>query len=127
MKQFNKGYLIGALKTQLMRVQAYYSTVSLVLLAVAARPQLEEWFPWLSFPVILFLLFLIMVIAGVLDHIFVIRSEYAWNGVQTWSNNNPVVKCLQDMQADISKIKRELEKDKTNVNVPDVQQGKQGK
>ena len=107
-RQFNTGYWIGALKTQLARVQTYYSTVSLVLVAVAARSQLEEWFPWLSFPWIVLLLVVLIVVAGILDHIFVIRNEYAWSGVQSWSMNNPVVKCLQDTQSDIKKIKDKL-------------------
>jgi hypothetical protein len=88
-KQYNLGPHIGALKVQAVRAQSYYGLVQTFLVAVAAKSQLQAWFPWLSFQMIVVGLMFLYLAVMFIDHLFIIKAEYAHNSRQVWQHSSP--------------------------------------
>lgn len=117
--QYNLGIWLGAIKSQLNRVAAYYGMVSLLLVAVAARPQLEAWFPWLNFWLILAGLAALVLVLCVGDYVLVLKAENSFAAHQVWVCDNPtkdyilaIIKTQDQQSADIKLIKAKLGIDK---------------
>ena len=108
MRQYNLGRWLGLYKVQLIRSQTYYGFVTGLFAAVAARAQLSVWFPWLSFPLILLLMFVGLHLLMILDHVLIKRSEYAHQAEQSYIPENPVVVDIQALRADMDKVKQVL-------------------
>lgn len=88
MKQLDLGPHIGALKVQAVRVQSYVGLVQMFLVAVAARSQLQVWFPRLTFWEICVGLVCLYLAGMVADHIFIIKAEYAYTSQQIWKHSS---------------------------------------
>lgn len=95
MKQHNFGPLLGAIKVQAGRSQFYAGLVQTVLVAVAARTQLLDWFPWLPFWVVLSGIAVLWIATGLIDYLFILPAEIEFTNRQSTTHPNPAMDILR--------------------------------
>jgi len=106
--QIYLGEWLGAWKIQIMRAQFYISMIQLVMIAITAKSQLQAWFPWLSFYLILIILAVAVVLIAIVDYVFVIKSEYSYNSDQLYRHNSPIAIQLNQILEQNKKIMERL-------------------
>jgi predicted membrane channel-forming protein YqfA (hemolysin III family) len=97
-KQNKPRIWLGAIYSQSVRAQFYIGLAQLSLVAVAAIRTIQEWLPWVTFPLLLAGLFIVYVLAGVLDYIFAMSSVVAFQNEQICKHDNPVIARLQAIE-----------------------------
>jgi hypothetical protein len=103
--QQKPGPWLGALKMQLVRALFYLSLPTMPFSAIAATPQLQKWFPWLSFWVLAGAVILFFVVVGWWwDYKVMLPSEMAYNNAQSYKHENPYVKDMKDVKARLASI-----------------------
>lgn len=108
-RQHNFGPWLGALKMQSSRAMFYLSFPQTPMVAIAATPQLQKWFPWLSFWWVILAFVLYFVIIGMwLDYKLMLPSETAYNNKQVYKHENPYVRDMNQARKDISEILERL-------------------
>lgn len=104
--QYDLGIWFGGTKTQIMRVQMYSGSFAVLFSMVAAWPPLLVRFPWLHFWMLPLGVIIAITLIGVLDYVFMIRSEYSFQAHQVWHANNPTtdfLKAIRDNQDRLDK------------------------
>src|SRR4030042_3345869 len=81
--QFQLPRFIGMLKIQFIRTQAYFSMINFVLLLITANNSIH------NLPLLVFLSIAGIFIIGIVDFIFILKSELSYNSNQSWRANNP--------------------------------------
>lgn len=97
-KQYHSGEWVGALKAQFGRAQFYANLFPLAFSMVAARAQLLEWFPWLTFPMMVVFILLIYVAIMILDYMFVLKAEIEFSTAQSLKHKNPAWDVLRTLE-----------------------------
>lgn len=104
MKQYNPGEWLGGLKVQSQRAGAYYNYIALVFSAAAAYGQLRQWFPWLTFTMVIITLVIMFVIVMMLDYVFVVKSENLYNTRQVYRHGSPATIDLQILKHNLKRL-----------------------
>ena len=108
-RQYRIGPLLGALKMQSARAMFYLALPQLPVGIIAATPQLQKWFPGLSFWWLAGGAVAYFVIVGMwLDYKIMVPSEMAYNNKQSYMHDNPYVRDMAQAQKDIAEIKARL-------------------
>ena len=108
-KQFNFGPRFGALKVQAASAQFYVGLFQLGLIAAAAIRTMQEWFPWLTFPMLAVGLFVLYLLAMLFDYVFVLSSSTEFSTKQAYGHKNPAGEALEELKAGMKKVKDKLE------------------
>lgn len=110
-RQYRVGPLLGALKMQSARAMFYLALPQLPMTIVAATPQLQKWFPELSFWFLAAGALVYFVIVGMwFDYKVMVPSEMAYNNKQSYMHDNPYVRDMAQAQKDISEILERLKR-----------------
>ena len=108
-RQHNLGPWLGALKMQGARAMFYMALPQLPLTAIAATPQLQKWFPWLPFWVILATLAAFFAVFGMwLDYLLILPSEMSFNNAQAYKHKNPFQSDMAEVKTRLGRIERKL-------------------
>ena len=109
-KQYHISGWVGALKDLFTRVVFYVTALNFVLLAATAyhttlRETIQSQLPWLTFPVFLGVLVVLVLISMVIEYKIVLPSTIAYLNEQGYKHQNPIraqldriEKMLADMQ-----------------------------
>lgn len=110
-KQYNMGSWIGGLKDLIMRVLLYVAIINFVLIVATAyhttlRETLQVWIPWLTFPMFLGSLVVLLLLVMVLEYKIVLPSTWSFVNRQQYEHKSPIKEQLdriEKMLADIQK------------------------
>lgn len=114
LKQYKLGW-IGGFKDILTMVIFYMSIINFCLVAVTAyNTGLREWlliyFPWMKVYIFYGFLFLIALIAMIIEYKFVYPSFYAFRSQQEYKHQSPIQRDLSKCLEELKEIKDRLEK-----------------
>lgn len=115
LQQYNLGEWLGAAITQASNAQFYNGLIQYGLVAVAATAQIQKWFPWVTFPMLLATLLLLFVLIMILDFKFVTPARWTFTNRQAWKHESPIkddtnaIKARLDiMQTQLNRIEEKL-------------------
>lgn len=96
----------------LQRAQSYYGMLNILLLLVTAYTVREEtihkWLPWMTFPIFLGTVLLVMIAVMVLDHKLIYPSLIAFHQDEAWKHMSPVKSQFDKLDARLSGIEDAL-------------------
>ena len=110
MHQHNFGMGLGAIKSQANNAQFYIGLVQLGLVAVAAITKLQVWFPWMSFPMLLGILFVLYLILMLVDYKLVLPATLAFNSSQAWRHRSPMKVDTDILKADMKRLEGKIDR-----------------
>lgn len=121
LKQYTLGW-IGGFKDILTMVIFYMSIINFCLVAVTAyNTGLREWllvfFPWMKIYIFYGFLFLIALVAMIVEYKFVYPSFYAFRSQQEYKHQSPIQKDLAKCLKKLDIISDELEQIKKKINI----------
>lgn len=105
LKQFNLGRWFGALRIHAQSAQFYVALIQLFLVAAAAIRTIQEWFDWVTYPMLIIALITIYLLAILFDHIFVYKSVISYTTGQAYIDENPAVRDLKHIKRELSELK----------------------
>ena len=109
LRQYNLGARFGALKTQGARAMFYVGLPQTPLIAIAAAPQIQKVFPWLSVWMILVAFIVYFVVVGMwLDYKLMIMSENSYSNIQAYKARNPYVEDIERISERLGRIEAKL-------------------
>ena len=108
LRQYNAGSWLGAIRTQVASAQFYMGVVQLFLIAVAAIRTIQEWLPWLTFPMLLGALVVFYGVVMVFDYVFILGPVLSFTAHQTYKHDNPIVDDIKQIKADVKAIKEAI-------------------
>ena len=120
-KQINIGNWWGALMTLAGRLNIYYSTISLVLVAFFAYPTVSGFivnYTGISIPFWIFILIVILapVVVMILEYKYSLASYIAFNNEQAYKHDNPIRRDLVKLQKDSTTTKKDIKEMKKILN-----------
>jgi len=103
MRQHAVGSWLGGLKDLIMRVLLYVSLINFLLIVATAynttlRDTLQVWAPWLSFPVFLGALVLLLLLLMILEYKVVLPSSWSFVNKQQYEHQSPVKEQLDRIE-----------------------------
>jgi hypothetical protein len=112
-QQRKTGYWIGGAKDLLTRVFFYVTALNFILLAATAynttlREPLHEWFPWLTFPLFLAILAIVLAFSMVLEYKLVLPSTIAYLNQQGYKHQNPIREQLDRIENELRNLRNDI-------------------
>jgi hypothetical protein len=112
-KQYNLGKWVGIYYSQLINslsiVGIGNSLINLTTLWAVANKSIVQFFPWLTYPILLGAIFVIvLVILPVSDYAFLYSTRQRYLNEQACKHDNPIIKKLVAMEKDLVLIKNKL-------------------
>jgi hypothetical protein len=108
-RQYHIGSWLGALRSQAASAQFYVSIIQLGLVAVAAIRTIQEWFPWLTFPMLVILLGGLYLAAMVFDYVLVFPSVVSFGASQAYKHPNPMADDIRTIKEELRALRAEIE------------------
>jgi hypothetical protein len=94
---------------QVIRALFYVSLPTLPFSAIAATPQLQKWFPWLSFWFLVAGVAVFFLVVGMWwDYVVMLPSEMAYNNKQSYKHENPYVTDMNAVKRSQIETERRL-------------------
>ncbi len=112
------GAKLGGLKELAMHTAFYVTIINFTLIAVTAygttlRDPLLQTVPWITFPIFIAALILLVLIGMVFEYKFVYPSIWAFRNEQQYKHSNPIRKDIELVRKDIKLVMNKLaEKEK---------------
>lgn len=93
---------VGGAKEVLAQVAFYVSAINFFLIAVTAyhttlSVYLVDWVPWMTFPLFMGILIVLLVGTMVLEYKFIVASLYTFRGKQMFEHESQVVDKLNEI------------------------------
>jgi len=112
-KQYNLGKWVGIYYSQLMNslsiVGMGNSLINLTTLWAVANTTIVHWFPWLTYPLLMGIVFVIvLVILPVADYMLLYDTRQRYLNEQACKHDNPIIRELGIMKRDLELIKNKL-------------------
>lgn len=87
----------------------YISIINMVLISAASIRTIQEWFPWVSYPLLVLMVLFVYALAILFEHVFMYRSIVNYTTGQAYIKENPIVQDLQKLKKDMASIKKALD------------------
>lgn len=107
-KQFNLGASFGGIRLQAANALVYVTIVNTFMIGAAAIRTIQEWLPWVTFPMLVGFEAIVYAAAIIFEHVFTYKAVVSYNTGQAYIKENPVVKDLELLKDNQSKIMRHL-------------------
>ena len=112
-KQYNLGKWVGIYYSQLMNslsiVGMGNSLINLTTLWAVANTTIVGWFPWLTYPLLMGIVFVIvLVILPVADYMLLYDTRQRYLNEQACKHDNPIMRELATVKDELALIKEHL-------------------
>lgn len=114
LKQARPIVWLGALQIQLVYSQSYYTSyINYIFMGTmfwytTLAPIMRPYLPWIQFWMFVLLMISVIITFMIVDYKFIYPSRQGYLNRQAYKHVNPVAYDLQDIKADIQKIKQKL-------------------
>ena len=82
----------------------------IILYTTSAKPYIEQYVPWLTFPMYLCCAFTGGILMMAIARVFIVPSSYTFFNKQIWGHTNPIRNKLEDMERNQERLERNQSK-----------------
>jgi len=114
LKQHQLGQLPGAVKHVFNSTLGYVGYINFSLIVAVAynttlRDPLQQYFPWLTFPMFIGVMVVVVGLAMLIEYKLMMPSSISFGLSQSWRHRNPVRTELEKINKRLEKIEKKLE------------------
>jgi len=111
LRQHSWGKKVGGIKDVALHTAAWLSMVNFALIAMTAyhttlREFILQYIPWLTLTIFMLFMFVLVVVAMIVEYKFIIPSTWAFRNLQQYEHQYPIKKDLEKLSKKLDKIEK---------------------